>query len=394
MATSLAYVESKRKRTGLIRRTPVEQLDFLVKVGWPLRSLTVEGRTLFFDPLGLFTTSLTAEPLEGMREAMQRISSFTFSPEELKDKLQRALGLIQEPGVVHETRGLVPTPAARDVSRELIREEEVPSTELEGRISDEEFLKKAREAMSVLDQSKAEVEEIKANLNSLTKLRDSWEDELGEKERGFRKNYEARIEDSKRYLGPDAAPEVQRHLGPDGAPEVQKLKVEMDDEIAKLKETIGGPLNLLKSLIEKFEAARSRRESFVEALEEDAPEGLNLAVPFIVASLSGKEGRRLLVIPPSNMSKVGIGGRLKRAFGAIVVPMKPRSPFYESMRSLLEKELLSNVHFSSHISEVAEKENLVSKYSDSITNGIARLRDMEILDEEDATEVMSLIRAG
>ncbi|HIE23955.1 MAG TPA: hypothetical protein EYP68_06975 [Candidatus Korarchaeota archaeon] len=220
--------------------------------------------------------------------------------------------------------------------------------------------------------------EIKGYMESLSRLKSSWERELEEKEEEIRKTYETRIEDAKSYLGPRAGPEIE------------KLKSKMENEIQQLNEMMKDPLNLLNSLIKRIETARDRRESFIQALEE-VPENIEFVVPFIVAYLSGKHGGRFLVIPPSNLSKVGIGGKLKKAFGAIVVPLEPRSLLYREMGELLNEEIHNSVKLSSYLSEIAKEENLVAKYSDLIMKGITRLRDIEILDEDDATEVMSLV---
>ena len=61
------------------------------------------------------------------------------------------------------------------------------------------------------------------------------------------------------------------------------------------------------------------------------------------------------------------------------------------MADLLEKELLNNLQLSAYVTERGQEANLIKKYSDLIMRGITRLRDMEILDEDDATEVMSMV---
>ena len=379
LATSLAYVASKRKKAGFIRKRPVEQLDFLIKVLWPLRTLTIDRRTYFFDPLGLFCITLEIEPLENIREAMQEISGPIFSTEEFKTKLEKAQQQIPDPEVQYKIEGFVPVSIAKDVLRELIEEGEIPGIKLQSRISEREFLEKVKGATKVVDQLKWEISEIKGYISSLIGIKDLWEKELKEKEEQIRRTYETRVEDARRYLGSKAEPEVE------------KLKAEMESEIRKLKEALEEPLKVLSSLLERLEAAVYRRESFVKTLEKSAPEGLDLEIPFIIASLSGKEGRRFIVIPPSNVSKVGIGGKIKKAFGAMVVPIDARSPLYERMGSLLEEELHSNIGFSAQMSEMGKETNLIVKYSDLIMRGITRLRDIEILDEDDATEVMSMV---
>jgi len=379
LATSLSYITSKRRKAGLIRKRPVERLDFLIKILWPLRTISADGKTLFFDPLGLFGLALTIEPLQNIREAMQQVSGPTLSAEELKIKLERAQGLIPEPKIFHKIDGLVPVYVAKDILHELIEGEGIPGIKLQDRISEEEFLEKAKEGIGLVDLLKKEVVEINAYMDSLFRLKSSLEKESMEKEEEIRKIYETRIEDAKRYLGSKAELEIK------------KLKEEMKNEIEKFKEILAEPLNALNSLLERLEKAKSNRESFVRALEENAPEGLEFEVPFMIASLSGKEGRRFLVIPPSSLSKLGIGGKLRKAFGAMVVPIETRSQFYERMKYLLDKELLDNVRFSSYISEIGSERDLVARYSDLIMKGITRLRDMEILDEDEVTEVMSMI---
>ncbi len=379
LATSLAYVASKRKKSGFIRKRPAEQLDFLIKVYWPIRTLTFYGRTYLFDPLGLFSMTLEVEPLEKIREVMQQISGPTFSLEEFMIKLEKAEQQIPEPELLSKIEGLVPASMAKDIYRELIEDENIPGIKLEDRMSEREFSEELREAIRLVDQLKWEINEIEGYVNSLTKLRDSWEKELKEREDEIRRIYETRVEDAKRYLGSKAEKEVE------------KLMVEMENELGKLKKSIEDPLKVLKSLIERLEAAKNRRALFVRSLEENTPKGPNLEIPFMVASLSGKAGRRFLVIPPSNLSRVGIGGKIKKAFGAIVVPIETRSLLYDRMADLLEKELLNNLQLSAYVTERGQEANLIKKYSDLIMRGITRLRDMEILDEDDATEVMSMV---
>ncbi|RLG46469.1 MAG: hypothetical protein DRN90_06440, partial [Thermoproteota archaeon] len=342
-------------------------------------TLTIDRKTYFFDPLGLFCTTLEIEPLENIREAMQEISGPIFSTEEFKTKLEKAQQQIPDPEVQYKIEGFVPVSIAKDVLRELIEEGEIPGIKLQSRMSEEEFSEKVKGATKVVDQLKWEVSEIKGYISSLIGIKDSLEKELKEKEEQIRRTYETRVEDARRYLGSKAEPEVE------------KLKAEMESEIRKLKEALEEPLKVLSSLLERLEAAVYRRESFVKTLEKSAPEGLDLEIPFIIASLSGKEGRRFIVIPPSNVSKVGIGGKIKKAFGAMVVPIDARSPLYERMGSLLEEELHSNIGFSAQMSEMGKETNLIVKYSGLIMRGITRLRDMEILDEDDATEVMSMV---
>jgi len=379
LATSLAYIASKRKKAGFIRKRPIEQLDFLIKVLWPMRTLTFNGRTYFFDPVGLFCITLEIEPLENIREAMKHISGPIFSIEEIKTGLEKALQKIPEPEVRYKIEGFVPVSMAKELFQEIIESEEIPGIRLQDRMSEEEFLEKIKGAAEVVEQLKWEISEIKGYVSSLIRLKNSWEQELKEKEEQIRRTYETRIEDAKRYLGSKSETEVE------------KLKAEMENEVKKLKDALEGPLKVLSLLLERLEAAVDRRESFVKTLEENAPEGLDLEIPFIIASLSGKEGRRFIVIPPSNLSKVGIGGKIKKALGAMVVPIEVRSPLYDRMRFLLEEELLNNLRFSTQMSEMGKKGNLVVKYSDLMMRGIDKLREMEILDEDDTTEVMSMI---
>ena len=378
LATSLAYVASKRKKVGFIRRRPAEELEFIVKVGWPIRTLSLDEKKFLFDPLGLFKIQLKIEAIEDIREAMQQISGPIFSMDEFKEKLEEALKLIHEPKLAQEVNGFVP-PSIVEVFEEIVGHEEIPSIELRARISEEEFLEQISGALSYSSQLKSEIAEISSYINSLTKLKGSWEEKLKEKEEEIRRTYETRIEDAKRYLGQRAEPEVE------------KLRAEMEKEIEDIRERILEPLNALASLVEKLEEAKSRREIFLNALEwEVLGEGLEVNIPFMIASLIGKEGRRFITIPPSNLSKVGIGGKLKKAFGAIVVPIETRSPIYEEMRSLLEEELSKNVGFSSYILEIGSRADLIQKYNDLFMKGVTRLRDMEVLDEDDSTEVMSM----
>ncbi len=379
LASFIAYIASKRKKAGFIRRRPVERLIFMTKVEWPLKSLTIGDRTYLFDPLGLFTISLATEPIDEMRKAMQTISEPIFSIEEFESKLKKALDLISDPTIVQKIEGLVPAPKIRDVISEVSEMEDIEGIRLQDQLSENEFLRQIEEAIEISHQLRDEVFEIKKYIESLTRLKTSWENELSRREEEIRKIYETRIEDAKSYLGSRAEPEIE------------KLKSDMEKEIQQLNEMMRDPLNFLNSLIERIEAARDRRGSFIHALEENVPENLEFVVPFIVAYLSGKDGGRFLVIPPSNLSKVGIGGKLKRAFGAIVVPLEPRSSLYKEMGELLYREISSNVKLSSYLSDMAEKENLIVKYSDLIMKGITRLRDIEILDEDDVTEVMSMV---
>jgi len=378
LAASLAYIASKRKKAGFIRKRPVEQLIFMIKVEWPLKTLTISDKTFLFDPLGLFSMSLMIEPIDEIRRAMQTISGPIFSIEDFEDKLERALDLISEPIVVQKMNGLVPAFKIRDVIRELTEIDYIRGIKLQSQLNENEFLKQIVKAVEISHQLRNEVLEIKGYMESLSRLKSSWERELEEKEEEIRKTYETRIEDAKSYLGPRAGPEIE------------KLKSKMENEIQQLNEMMKDPLNLLNSLIKRIETARDRRESFIQALEE-VPENIEFVVPFIVAYLSGKHGGRFLVIPPSNLSKVGIGGKLKKAFGAIVVPLEPRSLLYREMGELLNEEIHNSVKLSSYLSEIAKEENLVAKYSDLIMKGITRLRDIEILDEDDAAEVMSLV---